>query len=128
MYKCGMQCLLSVFKNKFIDFIHCRFMKIFSNNTMIIITVIHNEWRHKETMYYVCSVNSFDYATSNTTFVIRGIKPKVKLEFANVILPYSWYRSWLYSLTEIIVAQKTSFLLKFCEPISSQPHNINEHI
>jgi len=33
MYRCGMQCLLSVFKNKFIDFIHCRFMKIFINNT-----------------------------------------------------------------------------------------------
>ena len=28
-----MQCILSVFKNKFIDFIHCRFMKIFINNT-----------------------------------------------------------------------------------------------
>ena len=28
-----MQCLLSVFKIKLTDFIHCRFMKIFINNT-----------------------------------------------------------------------------------------------
>ena len=33
MYRCGMQCLLSVFKIKLTDFIHCRFMKIFINNT-----------------------------------------------------------------------------------------------
>ena len=35
----------------------------------------------------------YDYATPNTAFAIRGIKSKVKLEFANVILPYSSYRS-----------------------------------